>query len=101
MPSSKNYRRNYSQEYKTAKARGEEDAGHNGVAAIRHRDRRLATKLGMVKPGDRKDLDHAHPLSKGGKEGRTNWRVESPHDNRSFPRRSDGSMIANHPKTRK
>lgn len=100
MPSSPNYHRDLKQEYKTAKARGEKGTGHNSKNAERSRARYEATKLGMVKPGDGKDLDHIKPLSKGGSNNRSNWRVESEHDNRSFPRHSDGSMVANHPKTK-
>ena len=101
MPSSPGYVRNIKQEYKTAVARGEKDAGSNGADAKRHRARYEATKLGMVKPGDGKDLDHKTSLSQGGSNKSSNFRVESPHNNRSFPRRSDGSMIKNEPKTRK
>jgi hypothetical protein len=96
MPSSKNYVRDIHQEYLTAKARGEKDAGHNGTDAIHHRDRRKALKLGLVKPGQ--DLDHIKALSKGGSESPSNWRAEPPSVNRSYPRNPDGSMKANHPK---
>lgn len=97
MPSSPGYVRNLAEEYKTAKARGDDGTGHDSKNAERHRARRKALKLGLVKPGQ--DLDHKKPLSKGGSPLATsNFRAESPHANRSFPRRSDGSMIANHPK---
>lgn len=96
MPSSPGYVRDLTQEYKTAKARGEIGTGHDSKNAERHRARRKALKLGLVKPGQ--DLDHKKPLSKGGSNAVSNFRAESPHANRSFPRRSDGSMIANHPK---
>ena len=99
MPSPPGYKRDLKQEYKTAKARGEDGTGHDSKNAIRHRARYEATKLGMVKPGDGKDLDHKVPLSKGGANVKSNFRVESKHDNRSFPRNSDGSMIRNSPKT--
>ena len=100
MPSSKNYVRDLKQEYKTAKARGEDGTGHDSKNAERHRARREALKLGMVKPGQ--DLDHKTPLSKGGSpEDPKNFRAESPHDNRSFPRNPDGSLKANHPKGKK
>lgn len=99
MPSSPGYVRDIKQEYRTAVARGEKDAGPNGPDAKRHKARREATKLGMVKPKDGKDLDHKVPLSKGGSNKKSNFRVESQHDNRSYPRNSDGSMKANHPKT--
>ena len=96
MPSAPGYVRDLKQEYRTAKARGEVGTGHNSENAKRHRARRLALKLGLVKKGQ--DLDHKRPLSKGGSNSPKNFRAESEHTNRSFPRRSDGSMIANHPK---
>jgi len=96
MPSSPGYVRDYKQEDATATARGEMSSGHNDGHAVRQRARRKALKLGMVKPGQ--DLDHKTPLSKGGTNDTSNFRAESPHVNRSFPRRADGSMIANHPK---
>ena len=99
MPSSPGYVRNIKQEYKTAVARGEKDAGSNGADAKRHRARYEATKLGMVKPGDGKDLDHRNPISRGGSNAPSNFRVETPHQNRSFPRNKDGSMIKNKEKT--
>lgn len=93
MPSSKNYVRDLKQEYKTAKARGEKDAGSNGVDAKRHRLRRKMLKLGLVKPGQ--DVDHKKPLSKGGSNTVKNARAVSPSENRSFPRNKDGSMKSN------
>lgn len=98
MPSAPGYVRDLTQEYKTAKARGENGTGHNSKNAIRQRARGKALKLGMVKPGQ--DLDHIKPLSKGGTNSTSNFRAESPHVNRSFPRHSDGSMVANHPKAK-
>lgn len=95
MPSSPGYKRDYAQEYKTAKARGEVGTGHNSGSAERHRLRRLAIKKGMVKVGDGKDIDHTKPLSKGGSNTLKNARVRSPHANRGFPRNSDGSMKSN------
>lgn len=93
MPSSKNYVRDYAQEYKTAKSRGEIGTGSGSGNAKRQRARRLALKLGMVKPGQ--DLDHKKPLSKGGSNKPSNFRATSPSDNRSFPRNRDGSMKRN------
>lgn len=93
MPSSPGYRRDYKQEEKTAKARGEVSTGHNSANAERHRARRLALKLGMIKPGSTKDIDHTIPLSKGGAPvSKSNIRPRTPHANRSYPRNSDGSM---------
>ena len=85
MPSSPGYRRNYAQEIKTAKARGEDEGNK-----LRHRARYKALMLGMVKPGQ--DVDHKTPLSKGGSNKTSNLRAASPSNNRSFPRISDGSM---------
>lgn len=94
MPSPKGYKRDYQQEEKTATARGE-----NADNALRHRARRLEVKKGLVKPGDGKDVDHKQALSKGGSGvAPSNLRIESAHDNRSFPRSKTGAMIANHPK---
>lgn len=96
MPSSPGYVRDIPQEEKTAKARGEQGTGHDSKNAERKRARRAALKKGMVKPGQ--DWDHRKALSQGGSNKLSNGRPETPHDNRSFPRRPDGSMIANHPK---
>lgn len=90
MPSSDNYVRDYKQEYKTAKGRGEVGTGSDSGNAKRHKLRRKALKLGMVKPGQ--DLDHKKPLSKGGSNTLSNARATSPSKNRSYPRNSDGSM---------
>lgn len=93
MPSSEGYSRNYKQEYKTQKARGESGTGSNSDNAKRKRLRRKALKMGMVKKGQ--DLDHKKPLSKGGSNTLKNARAVSPHENRSFPRNKDGSMKNN------
>lgn len=90
MPSSGGYVRNYKREWANAKKRGEGDDN-----AARHRLRYQATKLGMVKPKDGKDLDHVKPLSKGGANSIKNARVTSQHANRSYPRNKDGSMKSN------
>jgi hypothetical protein len=98
MPSSPGYKRDLKREYATQKERGESGTGSDSRNARRHRDRREALKLGMIDP--KQDLDHKDPLSKGGSDKKSNWRGESAHANRSFPRRADGSMIANHPKAK-
>lgn len=97
MPSSPDYIRDYKQETRTAKARGE-TGGHNSPHSKRLRLRRAAVKAGMVKPHDGKDVDHVKALSKGGTNSLKNARVRTEHDNRSYPRNADGSMKANHPK---
>jgi 5-methylcytosine-specific restriction endonuclease McrA len=93
MPSSPGYKRNYKQEARTAKERGEQGTGPNSGSAKRHRLRRAALKVGMVKPGQ--DLDHKKPLSKGGANTLTNAKATSPSENRSFPRNKNGSMKRN------
>lgn len=92
MPSSDGYKRDYGQEQKTAKARGER-GGSAADDAKRKRLRRMALKRGMVKKGQ--DLDHKVPLSKGGSNTLKNARATTPSENRSFPRNSDGSMKSN------
>lgn len=88
MPSSPNYQRDYAQEKKTSDARGEKPK-----RAARNRARRIAIKAGMIKPGSKMDIDHKVPLSKGGAAtAKSNLRPVSASDNRSFPRKADGSM---------
>lgn len=90
MPSSKGYRRDYAQEYRTSKERKEQGTGSGSGGAKRMRLRREMLKLGMVKPGQ--DVDHKKPLSKGGANTTKNARAVSPSKNRSFPRKPDGSV---------
>lgn len=87
MPSSKNYVRDYKQERATLVDRGEHIDDRK-----RKKARRLATKLGMVHPKDGKDLDHKKPLSRGGSNNPKNFRVQTPSQNRSFPRTSSGAI---------
>ena len=93
MPSSPGYKRDYAQEAKTAKARGEQGTGHDSGSAIRHRARRKAIKLGMIKPGSKKDIDHKKPLVKGGAgTDPENLRPRTEHANRSFARTKGAGM---------
>jgi hypothetical protein len=87
MPSPKGYVRDYKQEEKTAAARGEQK-GHT----MRLRARRLEMKRGLVKPHDGKDVDHITPVSKGGGNDPSNFRVESAHKNRSYARTKTGAI---------
>ena len=89
MPSSPGYKRDYKQEEKTAKARGE-DKGN----AERHKARRIELKKGLVHVGDGKDVDHIQPVSEGGKTTPSNLRVESAHANLSYKRTSKGAIKA-------
>lgn len=91
MPSSKDYKRDYKQEYKTAVERGEM-VGPDSGSAQRKRARRFAEGMGMVKPNDGKDIDHRTPISKGGGNNPGNLQATPKGKNRSFKRKSDGSM---------
>ena len=59
--------------------------------AERNQARAEMIKEGKVHKGDGKDVDHKKPLSKGGTTSKSNLRVVSAHDNRSYPRKSDHS----------
>lgn len=87
MPSSPNYKRNYTQEWKTAKKRGEDEDN-----ATRHRARYDMEKKGLVSKNDGKDVGHKKAISKGGGNGAGNLEVQSRTKNRSFARNPDGSM---------
>ena len=54
--------------------------------------RREAAKQGLVHKGDGKDVDHKKPLSKGGTNAKSNLRVVSASENRSFSRNANGSL---------
>jgi len=88
MPWSKNGKRNYKEEYlkyqgtaKQRKARSERDV-------TRVRDNRL----GITHKDDGMDVDHIKPLSKGGKNIKSNERVVTASQNRSFSRNKNGSL---------
>lgn len=81
-------KRNYKEEYKDMLAR----PGARTAHTLRLRARRIAVKKGMVKPHDHKDLDHKDPLSQGGSNNPSNFRVQSIHANRSYPRTSTGAI---------
>lgn len=58
----------------------------------RNKARRMLAKEGLVKKGDQKDVGHLLAMGKGGKTVRSNLAVQSVATNRSFARRSDGTM---------
>jgi hypothetical protein len=76
--------RDYKQDYKLQKARGEHE---NRME--RQRARRKLDAKGVDRTG--KDVAHVKALSKGGSNA-TGIKLESPSKNRSFKRNSDGSM---------
>ena len=58
----------------------------------RNRARRMLERLGLVKKGDGKHVDHKKPLSKGGSNKRSNLRVKDGKKNSSFARNSNKSI---------
>jgi hypothetical protein len=60
--------------------------------AERNKARRIMERAGVVHKGDGKDVDHKKPLSKGGTTVISNLRAKPASANRSFKRKSDGSM---------
>jgi hypothetical protein len=76
--------RNFKQEYKTQVERGEHE---NRME--RQRARRKLDAKGVDRKG--KDVAHVKALSKGGSNA-TGIKLEAPSKNRSFKRKSDGSM---------
>ena len=59
--------------------------------AKRNAARRDLEKEGLVRKGDGKDVDHKKPIDKGGSNARSNLRVQSKSENRSFRRDSKGN----------
>lgn len=79
MPSSPGYRRDYKQEARTAKRRGEHIDNK-----YRKRARRKLEKEGRVRPFDGKDVDHLNGNPKDN--SKKNLKAKSVSSNRSFPR---------------
>ena len=82
MPYMTNGKRDYKKQY-------EKYDGKDSVKkdrASRNGARRIMEREGKVTKGDGKDVDHKKPLSKGGVKSRSNLRVQSATNNRSFPR---------------
>ena len=79
-----NKARPYKKEYEQQKERGELPDRME-----RQRARRKIDAKGISRKG--KDVAHVKALSKGGS-NKDGVRLESPHKNRSFARKSDGSM---------
>ena len=84
MPSSKNYKRDYKQEYKTAKRRGEVGSGSKGDNASRKRARRKLEKEGKVRKGDGKDVAHKNGNPSDNRKG--NLKAQARSKNRSYRR---------------
>jgi len=84
MPYAPGNRPSYEPYQKTEKAKK--------ARAQANKARRMLMREGLVHKGDGKDVDHKQPLSKGGTTIRSNLRVRSKSDNRSYKRKSDGSI---------
>jgi hypothetical protein len=74
---------------KEAKYQAQPEQVKNRVA--RNAARRKMMREGKVHKGDGKDVAHVKALSKGGS-NKDGVRLESPHKNRSFPRKASGAM---------
>ncbi len=88
MPSPKGYKRNYKQERKTAKRRGETGVGSKSGDAKRHRARRAVGKKRGTAAIAGKDVHHKKPVKRGGGNSTKNLAVMSRRKNRS-----DGGKI--------
>lgn len=77
MPSSPNYKRDYKQESKTAKARGEVEDSNT-----RHKARRAYEKVHGNLPTN-VEVDHKKKLSQGGSNAMSNLRARSKSANRA------------------
>lgn len=77
MPSSKNYKRDYKQEVKTAKARGEVADSNT-----RHKARRAFEKAHGDLPASI-EVDHKHHLANGGSNDLSNLRARPKSANRA------------------
>lgn len=78
MPRMKNGKRDYSYDTKYESSPTQR---HNRVE--RDLARRELEKEGVVRKGDKKDVDHKRALSKGGSNRRSNLQAISAHANRS------------------
>jgi len=85
--------RPYKKEYQQQIARGEADERLERQRARESIDKKSAdrNKDGRADVREGKDVAHIRALSKGGS-NKDGVRLESPHKNRSFARKSDGSM---------
>ena len=88
MPWMRDGKRDYRREYDLFQGKEEERKRRSERTVARNK----AIKDGTVKRGDKKDLDHARPLSKGGTSAKSNLRAVSASSNRSFSRNADGSL---------
>jgi hypothetical protein len=89
--------RPYKKEWEQQQARDEKKSRAARERARYHMDKDGTDNNGNGKADKRegKDIDHKRPLSKGGSNSKSNLRVVSASNNRSFKRNSDGSVKKN------
>jgi hypothetical protein len=85
------YKRNYKKEYKNYQGK----PAQIRARSKRNQARRKMVKLGRVKKGDNREVDHRLGIKKGN--SLKNLRVLSKHNNRSFARKRDGSVKKRRP----
>ena len=83
--------RPYKKEYQQQKERNEQPSRNARARARYEMDAKGIDRTG-------KDIDHATPLSKGGTNAKSNLRLRTPSENRSFSRNSDHTVKKNKPK---
>ncbi len=88
IPYQKNGRRDYKTEYAKYHSSPEQRAARSERTVARNK----ANADGRTSKGDGTNLDHRVPLSKGGSSAKSNLRVVSEGQNKSFSRNKDGSM---------
>ena len=91
MPYKNKADRPYAREYKMYGGTEEQKKRR----AARNAARAVMMKAGKVKKGDGKDVDHKVPLSKGGSKGKSNLRVQTASNNRSFKRNPNHTVKSN------
>lgn len=84
--------RSYKRDWQMEKARGEKALK---TKLARQRARREFDKEGIDRKG--MDIDHKVPASKGGTNAKSNLRLRTPSQNRSFDRNADHSVRRNVP----
>ena len=71
--------RDYAKEYREYHGKPEQVRNRSS----RNKARRLMIKEGRVRKGDGREVDHKHPLSKGGSNRRSNLKILSRRANRT------------------
>lgn len=83
MPSSSNYKRDYTQEYATAKKRKEQGTGSNSTNAKQHRAKRALEKKTGKRTTTTSHAGHVKSIKSGGGNGAGNVKRESASKNLS------------------